>query len=73
MWVESAVGSGLLKSIHGSIHGLASGGEGTGSQHFDLLRMADLRSGVDYFLSSFGEFLSEVSELQHLAFDKGIS
>ena len=70
--MKNAVGPHLLESIHRGVYGLSGSGEGAGSQHLYLLRMMDLGSGVDDFLLSLKEFLSEVAELQYLSFDEGI-
>ena len=71
--MEDAVGSSLLEAVDGGVYGLAGGGEGAGGQHLDLLCMSNFGARIDDFLSSFLELLSEVSELQHLSFDEGVS
>ena len=71
--MEDAIGSGLFEMFGGSIHGLSCGGEGAAGQHLDLLCVSDFISGVDDFLAGLEEFLGEVSELQDLALDEGIS
>ena len=71
--MKDPVGPHLLKSVCGSVYGLSGGGEGTGSQHLNLLHMTDFGSGVNYFLLGFEELLSEVAELQRLSFDERVS
>jgi hypothetical protein len=61
--MEGVVGSGLLETLNGGIHGLSGGGEGTAGQHLDLLCVSDFGAGVDDFLLGFEELPSEVSEL----------
>ena len=61
--MEGAVSSGLLETIGGGVHGLSGCGEGTTSEHLNLLGMSNFGTGVDDFLSSLEEFLSEVSKL----------
>ena len=63
----------MLETFDGGVHGLAGSGKGTCGQYFDLLCMSNLRACVDDFLSGFLELLSEVSELQHLTFDKRVT
>ena len=70
--MKDTVSPPLFVLVRRSVHSLSGGGEGAGSQHLDLLRMMDLSSGVDCFLSSFKELLSEVSELQYFSFDERI-
>ena len=70
--MEGAVGSSLFEAVDRGVHGLAGGGEGASSQHLDSLHMSDFGASFDDFLSGFLKFLGEVSELQHLAFDKGV-
>jgi hypothetical protein len=52
---------------------LSGGGKGACSQRLDVLGVADFGVGVDYFLSSFKKFLSELSELKDFSFDKWVS
>ena len=71
--VEGTISPCLFELGRGGIHGLSSGSEDTGSQHFDLLCMADFSSSVDHFLSCLKKFPGEVTKLQYLSFDKRIS
>ena len=70
--MEDTVSPGLFESVDGGIHSLSCGSEGAAGQHLDLLRMADFGPSVDDFLLGFEELLSEVPELQHFSFDKGV-
>ena len=63
VWVEDAVSSCLFKTIRRGIYGLPGGGEGTGSQHLNLLHVMDFGPSVDDFLSGFEELLGKVTEL----------
>jgi hypothetical protein len=49
------------------------GGKGTRRQRLDVLSVADFGTGVDHFLLSFKEFLSELSELKNFSFDEWVS
>ena len=71
--MEGAISSHLFESRCGGVDCLSSGGEGTRSQHFDLLRMADFGTGIDDFLSGFEEFLREMSKLKDFPFDEWVS
>ena len=71
--MEDSIRSSLFKTLDRGVDGLMSGGEGTSGQHLDLLRVSDCCLCVDNLLSGFLEFSSEVPELQHFAFDEGIS
>ena len=61
--VKDTVSPRLFESSRRGVYSLSGGSEGASGQHFDLLCMADLGSSVEYFLSCFKEFLSEVMEL----------
>jgi hypothetical protein len=61
--VKDTVSPHLFESSRRGVYSLSGGSKGASGQHFDLLCMADLGSSIDYFLSCFKEFLSEVTEL----------
>ena len=71
--MEGAIGSGLFKTVGRGVHGLSSGSEGAGGQHFHLLGMSDFSAGVDDLLSGLLEFSGEGSKLKHFTFDEGVS
>ena len=71
--MEDLVSPGLFESVDGGVHGLSGGGERTGSQYLDLLRVSDGGAGINDFLSGFLQLTGEVSELRYLAFDEGVS
>ena len=71
--MKDAVGPCLLESFGRGIHGLASGGERTGSQRFDVLGVANFGASVDHFLAGFEELLSELSKLKDFSFDERVS
>ena len=71
--MEGAISPRLFEAVDGRVHGLSGGGERASGQYFDLLGVSDCVSSVDDFLTSGLQFLGEVSELGHFAFDKGIS
>ena len=70
--MEGAISSRLLESFGRGVYSLVCGGKGACSQRFDVLGMAYLRTGVDYFLSGFEELLGELSELENLSFDEWV-
>ena len=71
--MKGAVSSCLLKPLGGGVHSLVSSGESACSQRFDVLGMADLGMCVDHFLSSFEEFLSELSKLKNFPFNEWVA
>ena len=71
--MEGAVGPGLFETLDRGIHGLSGGSEGTGGQHLDLLCVSNFGTCLNDFLMCFLELLGEVSELQYLSFDEGVS
>ena len=71
--MENTIRSGLFKTIRGLIHRLSSSGEGTGGQHFDLLRVSDTGTGIDDLLPGFLEVLRESSKLLYFSFDEGVT
>ena len=70
--MEGTIGPGLLETLDGGVHGLSGSSESAAGQHFDLLRVSYFGAHVDDLLSGFEELSSEVSELSHFAFDKGV-
>jgi hypothetical protein len=70
--VEDAIGPGLLETFDRGVHSLLGSSEGAASQHLDLLHVSDFGARIDDFLLGFEELLSEVPELQHFSFDKGV-
>ena len=71
--MENAIGSGLLESFGGGIHGLSGGGESTCGQRFDMLRVTYFSASVDNFLASFEKFLGELSELKNFSFNEWVT
>ena len=49
--MEGSISPGVFEAIDGGIHSLSRGGERTGGQHLDLLRVSDSSASVDDFLS----------------------
>jgi hypothetical protein len=71
--MEDAISSGSLESLGGGVHSLSGGCKGTRGQRLYMLCVANFGAGVDNFLSSFEEFLGELSELKKLPFDERVA
>ena len=71
--MKGPIGPCLLESVGRGIHGLSGGGESTCSQRLDVLRVANFSTGVYHLLSSFEEFLSELSELEDFSFNEWVT
>ena len=71
--MEDAIGPRLLKPRGRGVHSLASSGQGTRSQHLNMLSVTDFGTHVNYFLSGFEKFLGELSKLKNFPFNEWVS